>query len=42
ASAEACFAVLSADQRQAVKAIAMDMSAAFVKATRETFPLADT
>ncbi|WP_436717197.1 ISL3 family transposase [Roseiconus lacunae] len=40
-AAKACFSELSEDQIKGVEAIAMDMSAAFVKATKETIPLAE-
>lgn len=40
-SAKACFSELSPEQLGAVEAIAMDMSAAYVKATKETIPLAE-
>ncbi|MCM2375178.1 transposase [Aporhodopirellula aestuarii] len=40
-AAEACFSELSEDQFEAVEAIAMDMSAAYVKPTKETTPLAE-
>lgn len=40
-AAKACFSALSEDQIEAVEAIAMDMSAAYVKATKETLPLAE-
>ncbi len=40
-AAKACFSELSEDQIEAVEAIAMDMSAAYVKATKETIPLAE-
>lgn len=40
-AAKACFSQLSEDQIEAVEAIAMDMSAAYVKATKETIPLAE-
>ena len=37
----ACFSQLSTDQINAVEAIAMDMSAAYVKATKASIPLAE-
>ncbi len=40
-AANACFSQLSKEQIQSVQAVAMDMSAAYVKATRETIPLAE-
>lgn len=40
-AAKACFSELTDEQIQSVEAIAMDMSAAYVKATRETIPLAE-
>ena len=40
-AAKACFSELTEGQIQAVEAIAMDMSAAYVKATKETLPLAE-
>ena len=40
-AAKACFSRLSEDQIKDVEAIAMDMSAAYVKATKETIPLAE-
>jgi transposase len=40
-SANACFSQLSSEQLNSVKAIAMDMSAAFVKAAKESIPLAE-
>ena len=40
-SAVACFSSLSPDQIQSVEAIAMDMSAAYVKAAKEVIPLAE-
>lgn len=40
-AANACFSQLSREQIQSVQAVAMDMSAAYVKATRETIPLAE-
>lgn len=40
-SAKACFSQLSGDQIQAVEAIAMDMSAAYVKATKASIPMAE-
>ena len=40
-AANACFSQLSKEQVQSVQAVAMDMSAAYVKATRETIPLAE-
>jgi transposase len=41
-AAKACFSELSEEQIEAVEAIAMDMSAAYVKATKETIPLAES
>jgi len=40
-AAKACLSELSDAQIEAVEAIAMDMSAAYVKATKETIPLAE-
>ena len=40
-AAKACLSELSEDQVEAVEAIAMDMSAAYVKAAKETIPLAE-
>ncbi len=40
-SANACFSQLSLEQLNSVKAIAMDMSVAFVKAAKESIPLAE-
>lgn len=40
-AAKACYSQLSTEQIQSVEAVAMDMSAAYVKATRETIPLAE-
>ena len=40
-SGNQCFAQLSKDQLQSVEAIAMDMSAAFVKAAKANIPLAE-
>jgi transposase len=40
-SGNACFSQLSADQIASVEAIAMDMSAAFVKAAKQSIPLAE-
>ncbi len=37
----ACFSQLSSDQLEAVEAVAMDMSAAYVKATKAMIPLAE-
>ena len=37
----ACYSQLSSDQIQAVEAVAMDMSAAYVKATKASIPLAE-
>ncbi len=37
----ACFSQLSSDQIEAVEAVAMDMSAAYVKATKAMIPLAE-
>lgn len=41
-SGNACFSQLSQAQRNSVEAIAMDMSAAFVKAAKANIPLAET
>lgn len=41
ASGNACFSQLSAEQIDSVEAVAMDMSAAFVKAAKESLPLAE-
>lgn len=41
ASAVECYSQLTDEQLQSIEAIAMDMSAAFVKATKETIPLAE-
>ena len=41
AAADACFSQLSAEQIAAVQAIAMDMSAAYVKSARDNLPEAD-
>ena len=41
-SANACFSQLSEDQLSAVEAIAMDMSAAYVKSAKANIPLAET
>lgn len=38
---KACFSQLSEDQINAIEAIAMDMSAAYVKAAKESIPLAE-
>ncbi|MEM6777461.1 MAG: ISL3 family transposase [Planctomycetota bacterium] len=40
-AAKTCFSKLSEEQIKAIEAIAMDMSAAYVKATKETIPLAE-
>ena len=40
-SGNACFSQLSEDQINSVEAIAMDMSAAFVKAAKQSIPLAE-
>ena len=40
-AAKGCFSELSENQAEAVEAICMDMSAAYVKATKETIPLAE-
>ena len=40
-SANACFSQLSNDQINAIEAIAMDMSAAYVRAAKESIPLAE-
>ena len=40
-AAKACYAELSENQRESVKAVCMDMSSAYVKATKETFPMAE-
>ena len=40
-SGNACFSELSEDQINSVEAIAMDMSAAFVKAAKQSIPLAE-
>jgi transposase len=40
-AAKTCFSELTEDQIQSVEAIAMDMSSAYVKATKETIPLAE-
>jgi transposase len=40
-SADGCFSQLSQDQREAVEAIAMDMSAAYVQSAKENIPLAE-
>lgn len=40
-AAKACFSSLSQTQIDSVQGIAMDMSAAYVKATKETIPLAE-
>ncbi len=40
-SGNACFSQLSSAQIQSVQAVAMDMSAAYVKATRQSIPLAE-
>ena len=37
----ACFSQLSQEQIESVEAVAMDMSAAYVKATKQTIPLAE-
>jgi transposase len=42
ASGNACFSQLSEQQIDSIEAIAMDMSAAFVKSARENIPLAET
>ena len=42
ASGDACFSQLSEQQIDSIEAIAMDMSAAFVKSARENIPLAET
>ena len=41
-SGHACFSQLSEDQRASVEAIAMDMSAAFVKAAKAAIPMAES
>jgi transposase len=41
AAAIACFSQLSSEQIESVEAIAMDMSAAYVKATKQVIPLAE-
>ncbi len=41
-SADACYEQLSDAQKQSVKAVAMDMSAAYVKSTKANIPLAET
>ena len=40
-SGNACFSQLSSDQIEAVEAVAMDMSAAYVKAAKQSLPLAE-
>lgn len=40
-AANACFSVLSEEQLESVEAVAMDMSAAYVKAAKEAIPLAE-
>ena len=40
-AAKACYAELSDRQRESVEAVSMDMSSAYVKATKETFTLAE-
>jgi transposase len=40
-AAKACFSQLSAKQLAGIEAISMDMSASYVKATKETIPLAE-
>lgn len=40
-SGNACFSQLSSEQIQSVEAVAMDMSAAYVKATTQSIPLAE-
>ncbi len=40
-SGNACFSQLSSAQIQSVQAVAMDMSAAYVKATKQSIPLAE-
>jgi transposase len=40
-SGKACFSQLSSEQIQSVEAVAMDMSAAYVKATKQSIPLAE-
>lgn len=40
-SGNACFSQLSSDQLESVEAVAMDMSAAFVKAAKQSIPLAE-
>jgi transposase len=40
-SGNACFSQLSSEQIDSVEAVAMDMSAAYVKATKQSIPLAD-
>lgn len=40
-SGNACFSELSAEQIQSIQAIAMDMSAAYVKAAKQSIPLAE-
>ena len=42
ASGNACFSQLSKQQLESVEAIAMDMSAAFVRSAKENIPLAET
>ena len=42
AAGNACFSQLSQTQRDGIEAIAMDMSAAYVKAAKENIPLAET
>ena len=42
ASGNACFSQLSKHQLESVEAIAMDMSAAFVRSAKENIPLAET
>lgn len=41
-SADACYSQLSDAQKQSVEAVAMDMSAAFVKSTKTNIPFAET
>ena len=40
-SGNACFSQLSSEQIKSVEAVAMDMSAAYVKATKQSIPLAE-
>jgi transposase len=41
ASGNACFSQLSAEQIEAIQAVAMDMSASFVKSAKQNLPLAE-